>query len=253
MDAADLQRRARSFGAVADEYERARPGYPAAAIEWMLEVAPGRRAIDLAAGTGKLTRALLAAGARVTAVEPDPGMLETLVAVLPDEVTAVSGIAEAIPLPDASADLVAVGQAFHWFDAPRALDEIARVLVPGGVVALVWNARDDSVGWVDELSGAVGGGQDTISIPFDEDEEPLAVHPAFGRLERRSFAHTEEFDADRLVRWAVSTSGVSTLPPPERERVLAAVAELAANHPDLRGRSTFDLPYHARVARAVRN
>ncbi len=252
MDPASLRRRARSFGAVADEYEYARPGYPATAIEWMLEAAPGRRAIDLAAGTGKLTRALVAAGAAVTAVEPDPDMLAKLVSASPAGVAAVAGVAEAIPLPALSADLVAVGQAFHWFDAPRALDEIARVLGPGGVVALVWNARDDSVGWVDDLSDAIGAGQDTVSIPFDEDEEQLAAHPAFDQLQRRSFPHSEPFDGERLVRWAASTSGVSTLEPSERARVLAAVAALAAEHPELRGRPTFDLPYQARVVRAVK-
>jgi ubiquinone/menaquinone biosynthesis C-methylase UbiE len=126
---------ARSFDRVAGAYRRARPSYPAAAVEWALEAAPGRRVVDLAAGTGKLTEVLVAAGADVVAVEPLANMRAELERALPS-VRALDGSAERIPLPGGSADAVLVGQAFHWFDGPAALAEIARVLVPGGALGL---------------------------------------------------------------------------------------------------------------------
>src|SRR5438876_726690 len=131
---------ATSFGAVADAYERARPEYPAGAVLWLVGDTPVD-VVDLGAGTGKLTRGLVALGHRVTAVEPLPEMLAQLRAAVPDA-TPLSGGAEAIPLADASADVVVCAQAFHWFDQPVALREIARVLRPGGSIALAWNVRD---------------------------------------------------------------------------------------------------------------
>jgi ubiquinone/menaquinone biosynthesis C-methylase UbiE len=124
---------ARGFEQAADAYERARPTYPQAAVAWLCErlaVRRGRRVLDLAAGTGKLTRSLVAAGADVVAVEPIAAMRERL----PPEVEALDGTAEAIPLPGASVDAVTVAQAFHWFDAEPALAEIHRVLRPGGTL-----------------------------------------------------------------------------------------------------------------------
>ncbi len=146
-------RRATSFGSVADDYARARPGYPQAAVRWALERAPGTDVLDLAAGTGKLTGAMLDAGASVTAVEPLDGMRAQLEAAFPD-VRALAGTAEAIPLDDRSVDAVMVGQAFHWFDVGPALDEIFRVLRPGGVLAPMWNVRDDSVPWIVAMTEA---------------------------------------------------------------------------------------------------
>ena len=141
-------RRARSFDGVADAYRRARPTYPSAAVAWVLEIAPGRRVVDLAAGTGKLTQVLVSEGADVVAVEPLDRMRAALEQTVPG-VRALAGTAEQIPLPDASADAVFVAQAFHWFDGPRALEEIARVLVPGGVrrPALESARRPGAPGW----------------------------------------------------------------------------------------------------------
>jgi SAM-dependent methyltransferase len=132
---------AQSFASVAGVYERARPEYPEAAVDWLasrLDLGPGRTVVDLAAGTGKLTRMLVPTRARVIAVEPVPEMLAELRRAAP-EAQALQGTAEAIPLPDAGADAVTVAQAFHWFDPPRALREIARVLRPGGRLGLIWN------------------------------------------------------------------------------------------------------------------
>jgi SAM-dependent methyltransferase len=129
-----------SFGAVADGYERLRPGYPAATVRWALGDAPLRVA-DVGAGTGKLTRVLRAAGHDVLAVEPDPLMRERLARALPG-ITVEAGSGEALPLATASVDAVTFAQAWHWVDPSRAVPEVARVLRPGGRLVLVWNLRD---------------------------------------------------------------------------------------------------------------
>jgi SAM-dependent methyltransferase len=134
----------RSFELVADLYERARPEYPKEAVAWVastLGLGTESTIVDLGAGTGKLTRALLAVGARVIAVEPGDAMRAELERALP-EVEAVRGAAENIPLANGSVECVAVGQAFHWFRHDEALPELHRVLRPGGGLALLWNSRD---------------------------------------------------------------------------------------------------------------
>ena len=133
---------ARSFDLAAEEYERTRPDYPEAVLD-LLPVASDATVLDLGAGTGKLTRVLARRYAHVIAVEPLDGMRGILERVVP-EAEALPGSAERIPLDDASVDAVFAAQAFHWFDHDRAIPEIARVLRPGGVLALVWNGPDES-------------------------------------------------------------------------------------------------------------
>src|ERR1700690_250709 len=137
---ATRSQRARSFGRVAAEYERGRPGYPPEAIEWLLGDPP-LEVLDLGAGTGKLTQALLAAGHRVSAVEPLDEMRAILSSQLP-AARALAGSAEQLPLADASMDAVAVGSAFHWFDEGAALAEISRVLRPAGVLGHLGDSFD---------------------------------------------------------------------------------------------------------------
>jgi SAM-dependent methyltransferase len=137
----DESRLATSFGSVAAEYVRGRPGYPAAAIDWLidgLELGPDSIVVDLAAGTGKLTEALVPRFAHVIAVEPLGGMRRELAGQVPGA-EALEGSAEDMPIGAASADAVFVAQAFHWFDGDRALAEIARVLKPGHGLGLLWN------------------------------------------------------------------------------------------------------------------
>ncbi len=124
----EVVERARSFALVAEEYERGRPGYPAAAIRWLLGDRPLVVA-DLGAGTGKLSAAVVGEGHRVIAVEP----LAEMRTVLEDRVPQAdvrAGTAERTGLPDASVDAVVAGAAFHWFDRSRAFPEIARILPP---------------------------------------------------------------------------------------------------------------------------
>ena len=182
-DVDERRKQAASFAGVADVYERSRPGYPEAAVAWLAGSTPGD-VVDLGAGTGKLTRSLVALGHRVTAVEPLEEMLAQLRASVP-AARALTGGAEAIPLPDASIDVVTCAQAFHWFDHDRALAEIARVLRPGGRIALVWNMRHASEIWVEELGDAIVGrtGLDRGAV------EPIERSGLYGPVERAVFEH----------------------------------------------------------------
>lgn len=144
-----------SFGAAAVAYAEHRPDYARAAVRWAFAPAAGPRVLDLGAGTGKLTATLLALGADTVAVEPDPAMLSELRRSLP-EVRALPGSAEAIPLPDGSVDAVLAGNALHWFDMAVAGPEIARVLVPGGILAGLWNVMNDEVDGPGGAAGSMG-------------------------------------------------------------------------------------------------
>src|SRR3954463_6996445 len=147
------ERQRTSFGDAAALYERARPGYPQGALDWLLP-AGARRVLDLGAGTGKLTRLLVERGLDVVAVEPLAGMRAQFARMLPG-VPLLDGTAEALPLADASVDAVVLGQAWHWVDPDLASPEVARVLVPGGRLGLVWNLRDPRAAWVAELEGVI--------------------------------------------------------------------------------------------------
>ncbi len=145
---------AASFAGAAGAYERGRPEYAAEVVDAIvgeLGLAAGAPVLDLAAGTGKLTRALAAGGLEVFAVEPQPELREILVATGGGE-RVYDGVAEAIPLPDASVDAVTVADAFHWFDRTIALTEIARVLRPGGGLAVLTTVPDwGGASWAHEV------------------------------------------------------------------------------------------------------
>jgi ubiquinone/menaquinone biosynthesis C-methylase UbiE len=149
---------AAGFDRAADAYERGRPAYPADAVAHLaahFRLGEGVTVLDLAAGTGKLTRMLATTGATVIAVEPVEGMRRVLAEVVPGA-RVLDGTAEAIPVEDGAVDAVTVAQAFHWFDSDRAVAEIARALRPGGGLGLIWNTFDTSVPWVETLRTLVG-------------------------------------------------------------------------------------------------
>ncbi|TDE00522.1 class I SAM-dependent methyltransferase [Jiangella asiatica] len=212
---------ATSFGGVADVYERTRPGYPVAAVAW-LAGEHSTEVLDLAAGTGKLTRSLVAAGHDVVAVEPSEPMLAQLRAGLPG-VDARLGSAEALPLPDASVDVVTVAQAYHWFDPATALPEIARVLRPGGWLALAWNVADATTAWVEELWQIVNPDEPrTVERPD--------IGAPFGEPETHTFPHSQRLDRAGLVGLVASRSYVAVREPAERDELLAKVAALYDRH-----------------------
>jgi len=230
---------------VAAAYERSRPGYPDDAVRWLVGEEP-LDVIDLGAGTGKLTRSLVALGHRVTAVEPLPEMIAYLRAAVP-VATAVEGGAETIPLADGRADVVVVAQAFHWFDHGPALREIARVLRPGGRVGLIWNVRDESESWVAELSDAMVGrtGVETGA------RGPIEASGLFGPVEEATFGpHVQEVDRQALKELVLSRSYCAVLSDEERAPVFASVDALFDRHE--RG-GVVRLPYLAVCFRASRS
>jgi SAM-dependent methyltransferase len=234
--------RATSFGAVADAYERARPSYPQAALDWLLPQGAAR-VLDLGAGTGKLTRLLVARGLDVVAVEPLDRMRAQLArAAAGADVR--TGSAEDVPLPDADVDAVLVAQAWHWFDRSRALPEVARVLRPGGTLGLLWNVRDERVPWVARLSALIGSEGGNAAPPG------VDLPPRFGPLEAREFAHVQRLDLPTLLDLVRSRSYVITRPEAERAAILDRVADLVRTDPALAGRETFDLPYVVQCFRA---
>jgi SAM-dependent methyltransferase len=233
---------AQGFARSADAYERGRPGYPDEAIRFVVEqLPPGASVLDLAAGTGKLTRALVAAGVDVIAVEP----VDEMRALLPGP--ALDGTAEAIPLEDGAVDGVTVGQAFHWFDGDAALAEIARVLRPRGLLALFWNRRveDDPVNQaidaiVDPHRGEVPTHRgDLWRAAFDRST-------LFGPLDERILDNSQELDADGLEARVGSISFVAALNPAERQRVLDRARTIA-------GTGTITVPYRTEVHTCTRS
>jgi len=235
--------RATSFGSVADAYERGRPEYPEEAARW-LAGEPPLDVVDLAAGTGKLTRVLVRLGYRVAAVEPLPEMREQLVAAVP-QAQSLAGTAESIPLPDESMDAVLAAQAYHWFDHPVALREIARVLRPGGRLGIVWNLRDESVDWVARLSELIdsGGAQDR------DDADDIADSGLYEPAEEAEWRWEQPLDRDRLRDLVLSRSYCATMSSGPREEVLAAVDRL---YDEVAGPEGLSMPYVTYGVRAVR-
>jgi ubiquinone/menaquinone biosynthesis C-methylase UbiE len=215
----DLQHpQSRSFERVADVYERARPEYPAEAVAWIveeLELRPGRTVLDLGAGTGKLTRALVPTGAHVIAVEPGEQMLAELRRVLPDVETRL-GPAEAIPLADDSVDAVTVGQAFHWFRHDEAVPELHRVLRPAGAVALIWNSRHQERPLQREISELIKPFVPEGRPPVGHSARALEQSELFGAVERRTFPFVQQLDADAVADRIASVSFVAAAPPERR-------------------------------------
>ncbi|AUY51973.1 class I SAM-dependent methyltransferase [Streptomyces sp. CB01881] len=247
-----------SFGTAAGAYAEHRPDYAQAAVRWAIEPAPGLRVLDLGAGTGKLTATLVAAGAEVTAVEPDPAMLAELRRGLP-AVRALQGSAEAIPLPDASVDVVLAGNAMHWFDMAVAGPEIARVLAPGGVLAGLWNLLDDRVEWVAGLTRVSPveaiGPRDT---PASWRAETAGMHlprtdaaARFGSPEQAEFPHGQRRTAESLVATLATRAGMLVMPEREREAALGRVLAYLAGEPDT-AHGEFTLPMLTGVLRVRR-
>ena len=227
-----------SFGGVAAAYDRARPAYPREAAAWLAGEQP-TTVLELGAGTGKLTEVLVGLGHDVHATDPDEQMLAVLRERLPGVRTTLAG-AEELPVPDASYDVVVVAQAFHWFDHERALPEIARVLKPGGRLAVVWNARDERIPWVRRLGQVLGG---HAKDPEASPERVLVRSPLFGFVEEEMFRFWQVVDRESIQELALSRSNVAVLDEADRA---ARLAEVLAFYDDYgRGMDGMQLPYQA--------
>ena len=226
---------AKGFSSAADVYERARPGYAPEAVSWVCErlgIGRGRTVLDLAAGTGKLTRDLVPSGATVIAVEPLGEMRAQLERAVPGA-QALDGTAESIPLGDGSVDAVACAQAFHWFDPERALPEIHRVLRPGGGLALLYNSRDldDRIQQrLDELLEPYRGVASRHWVQAHEDV--LTATPLFGEIEHRAWRHDQPVTLDGMLEAVASRSYVASLAEQVRAELLGRIREEFRDEPE---------------------
>ena len=232
----------------ATDYDELRPTYAPEAIRWVAERArlePGTVVVDLAAGTGQLSRRFVRLGVRVVAVEPAANMRAVLGTNLPD-VTAVPGTAEAIPLGDGGADAVVVGNAFHHFDTDAAFGEIRRVLRPEGALALFWarsgrGGLDLGLREIDDVVEHERGSSPIVRSYISWFEPPERVE-GFTPFERRSFRTTHTLPSARLADLFATGSDIASLPEPARARLLARIRELAAGLPEV-----VDLPQRSDV------
>ena len=216
------------FSAAAEVYERARPGYPDEAVAWVAErlgIGPGRDVLDLAAGTGKLTRQLVPLGARVVAVEPIAAMRAELERAVPG-VEALAGTAEAIPLTDGSMDAVTCAQAFHWFRTDEAVPEIRRVLRPGGGLALLWNGRD--------LDDPKHARVDELLAPHRSEFPSREAHwrEVLGPLEARTWRYSVTLTRAEYVDLVASQSVVGAMAPAQRLEFLNEVRDALSSFPE---------------------
>jgi SAM-dependent methyltransferase len=238
----ELRDHALSFSVVAEAYDRARPSYPVDAASWL--VGSGlSTVVELGAGTGKLTELLVEAGHDVIATDPLPSMLAHLRTRVPGARVAVAS-AEHIPVPSRSTDVVVCAQSFHWFDHRVALPEIARVLRPGGVLALVWNARDEGIPWVRKLGAIIGSPENHSDLAG-----PAGASEHFGLIEEQEFRFWQTLRRDELFDLVRSRSYVALLEQAERDALLDRVGALYDDYG--RGPDGMQLPYLTRCYRTV--
>jgi SAM-dependent methyltransferase len=240
-DGSELHALVAGFADAADVYERGRPSYPPPVVGRVvaeLGVAPRARVLDLGAGTGKLTRPLLAAGLDVVAVEPLAGMRAALARAIGAE-RALDGRAEAIPLPDASLDGAVSADAFHWFDGERAAAELHRVLRPGGGLVVMWLIGGREGGPLDggpldrELTALLKPLWERgrhPSITLGRRGEAIAAHGGFAPIHRAEVPFEDTVDRDGFLAWVASFSVVGAMGDDERVAFLERLAESFDRH-----------------------
>lgn len=241
-----IHHRSKGYHTGAADYVAGRPGYPPEAVIWLREVlglSAGRRALEVGAGTGKFIPTLQQTGCEILALEPIAEMREQLVRAHRD-VTALAGSAGNIPLPDASVDAIVCAQAFHWFATPEAVAEMRRALMPGGVLGLIWNGRDETVPWVAALS--------EITDRYEGDTPRYKTgawrngFPAPG-LEFIGEQHVRNFHVGTagqvVLKRTLSVSFIAGLPADKRAEVERDVLRLIQQTPELAGGKEVAFPY----------
>lgn len=231
-------------------YDRGRPDYPQKVIDFLsltFPILPNSTTLELGVGTGKFTKLLLEAGVKVVAMEPLPEMRKKFATNFPS-IDVIDGTAEQIPLPDSSVDHVLVAQAFHWFDAPKAMREIHRVLKPHGNLGLVWNVQDRNHDWVEKLGQIVDVHEKGIpqfrSSPWKQAFSRINI---FSPLQEVQFNHTHPSTPEMVIDRVASISFIAKLPEVERKVVLKQVRNLLESHPEIRTKSLIEFPYQTHV------
>ncbi|MBK1840254.1 methyltransferase domain-containing protein [Azospirillum sp. YIM B02556] len=230
----------------AKAYVKGRPSYPAEAAVWLrdvLGVGPGRKVLEIGAGTGKFTAVLKQCGGEITAVEPVVGMREQLVPAFPD-IIVLAGTAESIPLPDGSVDAVVCAQAFHWFATAAALQKMRRVLKPGGTLGLIWNVRDESVPWVAALTAITDPREGDTPRYRTGDWRRVFPAPGFEAIDERNVRHAHVGSPeDVIVKRTMSVSFIAALPPDQQAEVERDTRALIARTPELADQAEIAFPY----------
>lgn len=229
---------ARSFESIGDDYDRYRPGFPVRAADIILPVAVPA-VLDLGAGTGKFTQLLLDRAEKIIAVEPSIPMLSVLQRNLPS-VEALHGTAEKVPAAEASVDVVTVAQAFHWFDRESACAEIARVLVPGGTLGLLWNRSDPACAWDVACHRIAHPAVADTDSTVDTAAEEL---PGFAFVRHEEVRWTEQISREDYVRRWSTISSFLVADEDRRSAMLTAIDDVLSDDPATRGRTAFDLPH----------
>ena len=252
--------RASSFGAIADDYDRWRPGPSPAVVEWLLPASAGR-VVDLGAGTGALSRLLVGRVHDLVSVEPDARMRAVLTRNVPDA-TVREGRGEHLPVEDGSADAVLVSSAWHWMDVDATAAEVARVLRPQGVLGVLWAGVDWRADWFTAMRETVRrapaerGGLLTSLVdretPGDDNVLDLPAAAPFRPPEQRSLSWEQPMSADQLVGMLGTFSGVIVLSEQERRQVLGEARAFLRRSAGLDGDATVTVPFRANCWRAVR-
>jgi len=237
------------FDKAADVYERARPGYPKEAIDYVVEQLGDGPIVDLAAGTGKFTRELIARGLDVIAVEPVEGMRRTFEGVLPD-VPLLAGTAESLPFDDQSVGAITAAQAAHWFDAARAVKEFHRVLRARGRIALIWNVRDESFDWVARVTEIIDPYERMHGTPRYKHrawQPPFDESPLITPVGRMKFTYAQPMTIKGFLDRFNSCSFIAVLDDESKAEVIGKLRDLVETHPDLAGKTDFEQPYVTEV------
>lgn len=241
------------FSSAAGIRAQVRPSYARGAIgEVKALCGRGATVVDLAAGTGILTGQLARSGLTPVAVDPLPAMLAHLRSTLP-AVPAALGVADALPLRSESAHGCTVGQALHWFDAPSSLDEVARVLTDDAPLMVLFNAPDESLGWVreiDDVAEQLTGGRPWVDRRAGSWPTVIAETGLFSDVAELSFANAVPTTSAGVLDRLRSTSSVAALAAADREALLEEARRAMGKHPELIG--TFDYPHRTRLMVARR-
>jgi SAM-dependent methyltransferase len=240
MEIAGVHQAATAFEGAAPVYEDSRPGYPTEAVEWLsgvLGLGPGRRVVDLAAGTGKLTRALIGRTGSVIAVEPVAGMRRTLAASTAAasggadgaSLSVVAAVAQALPFGDSTIDALSVAQGFHWFATEEAVAELHRVLREGGGLGLIWNHRDPADPLQDALTEIMAPARGETP-QYDRGTWRRALEPSELFVPEGEFhwPWRQPVDVEGVADRVASVSFIAALPEAEKSRLLDRVRAVAA-------------------------
>jgi SAM-dependent methyltransferase len=260
--------RAASFGASAALYERYRPGPPVQAVDWVLPQ-PVRTVVDLGAGTGALTRLLVGRADEVVGVEPDDRMRAVLAEAVPGA-RAAAGRGESIPLPDGSVDAVLASSSWHWMDTIPTLQEVARVLVPGGTLAVMWSGPDPDGAFVAQAQALLQGDGDASAAGIDDQSQAdlsaamsdqnnliqvLAIPPGlpFDPPEHTVITWDVALTADDLIGLLGTFSWVILMDDDAREHLFETARRLLRDALGVFGDVTVDVGYRAEVFKARRH